>query len=155
MERVSKIILYQNKQFDGKGFPTDDIKGKDIPLEARILHLVLAFDQLRAQDWSDAAIVDKLAGMSGRFDPEVVVALRKSADLSCDEAVVRALPSELVLGMVVQEDVKNNQGVMLLCRGQEVTTAIREHLLKFERMGLLTKRILVSKPAAASKKAVA
>lgn len=154
MERVSKIILYQNKQFDGKGFPIDDVKGLDIPLEARILHLVLAFDELSAQDWSDAAIVEKLSGASGRFDPEVVAALKKSADLSCDESVVRVLPSELSLGMVVQEDVKNNQGVMLLCRGQEVTTAIREHLLKFERMGLLTKRILVSS-SGASKKAVA
>lgn len=155
MERVSKIILYQNKQFDGKGFPIDDVKGTDIPLEARILHLVLAFDELSAQDWSDAAIVERLAGLGGRFDPEVIAALKKSVDSSGDESVVRALPSELELGMVVQEDVKNSQGVMLLCRGQEVTTAIREHLLKFERMGLLTKRILVSGGAGASKKAVA
>lgn len=155
MERVSRIILYQNKRFDGKGFPIDDIKGADIPLEARILHLVLAFDELSGQDWSDAAIVDKLGKLPGRFDPDVVAALQKSVDVSDDQSVVRVLPSELELGMVVQEDVKNSQGVMLLCRGQEVTTAIREHLLKFERMGLLTKRILVSRGSESSKKAVA
>jgi hypothetical protein len=75
-----------------------------------------------------------------------MAALEKSVDLSTTTNVVRVLPSEIQLGMVLQEDVKNNQGVMLLCRGQEVTTAIREHLLKFERLGTLTTRLLVSVP---------
>jgi hypothetical protein len=58
---------------------------------------------------------------------------------------IRLLPSELHLGMVVQEDVKTDAGVMLLCHGQEITSAIREHLVKFENLGALTKRILVAR----------
>jgi hypothetical protein len=50
--------------------------------------------------------------------------------------------------MIVQEDIKTDQGMMLLCRGQEVTPAIREHLVKFQKLGALTKRILVAAPAA-------
>ncbi len=35
LEEVSKIILYQNKRFDGSGFPQDGVAGHDIPLPAR------------------------------------------------------------------------------------------------------------------------
>jgi response regulator RpfG family c-di-GMP phosphodiesterase len=156
MERVAKIILFQNKNYDGTGFPIDETKGKDIPIESRILRVALAYDELSSQDWSDAAIIEKLRKTPERFDPEVMAALEKSVDLSTTTNVVRVLPSEIQLGMVLQEDVKNNQGVMLLCRGQEVTTAIREHLLKFERLGTLTTRLLVSVPGdGGTRKAVA
>ncbi len=57
--------------------------------------------------------------------------------------------------MVIQEDVKTDKGMMLLCHGQEVTTAIREHLVKFQKQGVLTKRILVAMPPAAAAEAVA
>lgn len=154
--RVAKIILYQNKSYDGSGFPIDDVKKDQIPLEARILHGVLVHDDLREQGWSDPAIIDKLKKSPGKVDPAVLDALIKSADLSDAEEVIRVLASELQLGMVVQEDIKTDQGMMLLCHGQEVTPAIREHLVKFQNMGALTKRILVAKaPAGGAEKAAA
>lgn len=145
LDRVGNIILYQNKSYDGTGFPIDDVKKDKIPLEARILHVVLLDDDLRRQGWSDAAIIDNLKKRGDKVDPAVLAALIKSTDLSGSAEVVRLLASELELGMVVQEDIKTDQGVMLLCHGQEVTTAIREHLVKFQKMGALTKRILVAK----------
>jgi hypothetical protein len=57
--------------------------------------------------------------------------------------------------MVVQEDIHTDQGVMLLCHGQEVTPAIREHLVTFQNLGSLTKRVLVAKPPVNAEKAVA
>jgi response regulator RpfG family c-di-GMP phosphodiesterase len=146
LARVANIILYQNKNFDGSGFPLDDVKGDHIPVEARILRTALAFTELSAQDWSDAAIQEKLEASSGMFDPAVLAALAKTADYSKNAHVVRVLPSEITIGMVLQEDVKSDQGVMLICRGQEVTTAILKHLLRFEQAGALTKRLLVAVP---------
>ena len=148
LERVAKIILYQNKNFDGTGFPIDDVEKDRIPLESRVLHAILIHDQLSSQGWSDAAIIDKLRKSTGKVDAVVLAALIKASDLSSDGEVVRVLPNELVLGMIVQEDIKTDQGMMLLCRGQEVTPAIREHLVKFQKLGALTKRILVAAPAA-------
>jgi response regulator RpfG family c-di-GMP phosphodiesterase len=154
--RVAKIILYQNKSFDGTGFPIDDVKKDQIPLEARILHAVLLYDELHQKGWSDAQIIDSLKKSPGRIDPAVLDALKKSADVKGADEMVRVLPSEMKLGMVVHEDVKTDQGVMLICHGQEVTTAIREHLVKFQTLGTLTKRILCAKPAGdAATKAVA
>jgi response regulator RpfG family c-di-GMP phosphodiesterase len=153
--RVANIILYQNKDYDGTGFPVDDVKKEQIPLEARILHAVLVHDEMSAAGWSDAAIVDKLKKSPGKVDPSVLEALIKSCDLSTAATVVRLLPNELELGMVVQEDIRTDQGMMLLCHGQEVTPAIREHLVKFQKLGALAKPILVAIPAEGAGKAVA
>lgn len=146
MGRVAEIILYQNKTFDGRGFPIDDRKGDRIPLEARVLNVVLAYDELKSQDISDAAIMEELRREAGRFDPAVIDALEKSVDLASSGIVTRMMPSEMRLGLVIEQDVKNAEGVMLLCSGQEVTPAIMEHLLKFQKSGAITKRILVSEP---------
>jgi response regulator RpfG family c-di-GMP phosphodiesterase len=128
-------------------FAVDDVKRDKIPLEARILHVVLLDDDLRRQGWSDAAIVEKLRKCGDKVDPAVLAALIAATDLSGAKEVLRVLASELELGMVVQEDIRTDHGVMLLCHGQEVAPAIREHLVKFQKMGVLTKRILVARPA--------
>jgi response regulator RpfG family c-di-GMP phosphodiesterase len=153
--RVANIIQYQNKNYDGTGFPLDDVAKDEIPLEARVLHAVLLHDELRQQGRSEAAILDKLKRTPDQVDPRVLEALVKAADLSDTADVIRVLPSELVLGMVVQEDIHTDQGVMLLCHGQEVTPAIREHLVTFQNLGSLTKRVLVAKPPVNAEKAVA
>ena len=44
---------------------------------------------------------------------------------------------------------------MLLCHGHEVTPAIREDLVKFQKLGALTKSILVAKPESRAEQAVA
>ena len=155
LQRVAKIILYQNKALDGSGFPIDDIKGEQIPLEARVLYGVLRYDELAVQGRSHAAIVEKLGKASGKIDPKVFAALTNVAGQERKNDVVRVLPNELKEGMIIQEDVKTDKGMMLLCHGQEVTAAIREHLVKFQKQGVLTKRILVAVPAASASAAVA
>ena len=146
MERVAEIILYQNKSYDGRGFPVDDKKGDRIPLEARVLSAVLAYDELKSQDISDAVIMEKLRAEKGQFDPDIIDALEKSVDLASSGITTRMMPSEMRLGLIIEQDVKNAEGVMLLCSGQEVTPAIMEHLMKFQKSGAITKRILVSEP---------
>jgi response regulator RpfG family c-di-GMP phosphodiesterase len=146
--RVAKIILYQNKNYDGTGFPADEVKKERIPLEARILRVVLRHDELQRQGLSEAAIIDKLKKTPGKVDPLVLEALAKSDHFASAREVVRVFPGQLELGMVVQEDIKTDHGVMLLMHGQEITPAIREHLVMFQKSGELTTRVLVAKLAA-------
>ena len=145
--RVAKIILYQNKNYDGTGFPVDDLKKDRIPLEARILRVVLRHDELHQQGLSEAAIVDNLKKSPGKVDPLVLEALAKSDHFLSAREVMRVFPEELELGMVVQEDVKTDHGVLLLMHGQEITPATKEHLVMFQKSGELTKRVLVARVA--------
>ncbi|MDD4952329.1 MAG: response regulator, partial [Desulfovibrionaceae bacterium] len=49
MAGVAKMIMYQNKNYDGTGNPREKIAGEDIPLGARILKLVLDYDMHLSQ----------------------------------------------------------------------------------------------------------
>jgi len=147
LERVAQIILYQNKNYDGTGSPHDEVKGEALPLEARVLRAAMAHDELSSQGWSETEIVRQLAESKGRVDPAVLKALDQCARNATSMAERRVLPSELEVGMILQEDVKTDSGMMLLCRGAEVTTGFREHLAKLEESGLVTKRFVVAVPA--------
>ena len=46
LKPVAKIIEYQEKLFNGRGVPKDEVAGDDIPLGARLLKLSLDFDTL-------------------------------------------------------------------------------------------------------------
>ena len=146
LEQVAEIIRYQNKHYDGGGWPRDGVKGDQIPLEARILRAVLASDELASQGWPESKILAHFAANPGRIDPRVHAALEECTRSSTALAERRVLPDELVAGMILQEDVKTDKGVMLLCRGAEVTPGFRDHLAKLQESGLLTKRFLVAVP---------
>jgi response regulator RpfG family c-di-GMP phosphodiesterase len=145
--RVANIILYQNKNYDGTGFPLDDVAKDEIPLEARVLHAVLLHDELRQQGRSEAAILDKLKRTPDQVDPRVLEALVKAADLSDTADVIRVLPSELVLGMVVDEDVRTRAGLLLVGKGQEVTEAVIQRLQGYAMRVGITEPFRVVVPA--------
>jgi response regulator RpfG family c-di-GMP phosphodiesterase len=147
LEYVAQIILYQNKNYDGTGWPRDDVKGDRLPLEARVLRAVLVHDELASQGWSEAKIIADLGENKGRIDPRLLAALEQSARASTGAPERRVLPNELETGMILKEDVKTDNGMMLLCRGAEVTQGFCDHLKTLQESGLLTKRFLVTVPA--------
>jgi response regulator RpfG family c-di-GMP phosphodiesterase len=147
LERVAQIILYQHKNYDGTGWPQDDVKGDGLPLEVRVLRAVVAHDELASQGWSETEIIAHLAENRGRIDPAVFKALEQLARNPTSTTERRVLPSELEVGMILQDDLKTDGGMMLLCRGAEITTGFCAHLQELEESGLLTKRFLVAVPA--------
>jgi len=144
LEYVAQIVLYQNKNYDGSGWPHDDAKGDRLPLEARILRTVMIHDELASQGLSEVKIIADLTQTKGRIDPGLLAALEQSARGASSSSERRVLPNELEAGMILKEDVKTDSGTMLLCRGAEVTQGFREHLKKLQESGLVTKRFLVA-----------
>src|ERR1039458_7436990 len=41
LESVARIVLYQQKHYDGSGFPVNFVRGEDIPIGARILKVLI------------------------------------------------------------------------------------------------------------------
>ena len=76
-ETVSKIVRYHHEHYDGLGYP-DGLKGDDIPIVARIVHLLDAYDSLTserpyrpAMGYKEAKLI--LIDSRGRkFDPVVL-----------------------------------------------------------------------------------
>ena len=147
LEGVAQIIRYQHKRYDGSGPPDDGLAGEQIPLGARILQAVLAFDTLTARGLDEAEALAEMERTGQRFDPAVLRALAATLHRSEHHAEqLRLRADQLLDGMVVESDVYCEQGLLLVCRGQEVTRAGRRYLTRFQEAGPLPGLVSVSKP---------
>jgi diguanylate cyclase (GGDEF)-like protein len=77
LEQVVPCIRHARENFDGSGYP-DGLKGDEIPLEARILHVASAFDAMvtgrpyRSAFSVDEAVEELKQGAGTQFDPQCV-----------------------------------------------------------------------------------
>ncbi|MEZ4332075.1 MAG: response regulator [Myxococcota bacterium] len=86
---VTATVRHHHERFDGKGYP-DGLAGEDIPLAARIIAIVDAFDAMtcerpyRAARSREEAIAELRANARTQFDPNLV-------DVFCDLVATGAL----------------------------------------------------------------
>ncbi|MFH1753434.1 MAG: HD domain-containing phosphohydrolase [Candidatus Omnitrophota bacterium] len=79
------MILHQRERFDGRGYP-DKLKGRKIPLGARIISVVSAFEAMitkgtyRARKSAEAAVEEIRKNAGTQFDPKVVDAFLRVVD---------------------------------------------------------------------------
>lgn len=110
MEEIASIIAMQEKRFDGTGPPEvplsqEPVKGRDIPLGARILKVALDFDSLQRQGRSRTAALKEMRSRKGWYDREILRVMGPL--LSEREGYQRATlaPDELAAGMVLETPV--------------------------------------------------
>lgn len=128
LEPVREILRYQDKHFDGSGFPIDPVAGEAIPWGARALKIVIDLDELESEGQPVSLAFDTLRGRTGRYDPAIVEALAEYRR-GTPEAEVRELPlNRLAVGMVLAQDVRTSKGMLFIARGQEVTSSLLARL---------------------------
>lgn len=128
LEKVAQIIAQQNRRFDDA---TDEI---GIPLGARILKVVQDFEAMESRGYPRWEAMAKLAHQPGCYDPAIIKAFTDA--LTQFEAGNRFLlkevtVSELESNMIFAEDVKSISGLLLVSKGQEVTSPITLRLRNF------------------------
>lgn len=80
---VLQIVRNHHERMDGSGFP-DGLRGESIPMVARVVAVVDAFDAMttdrsyRAQRGAGDAIAELIKFAGQQFDPDVVSAFRKA-----------------------------------------------------------------------------
>ncbi len=85
MKEARDISLYHHEKWDGTGYP-HQLKGKNIPLNARIVAVADVFDALISKRCykeamsADKAIAIILEGSGTHFDPQCVEAFKKTFD---------------------------------------------------------------------------
>jgi len=147
LESISEGVLYQFKQFDGQGFPFNNIKGRDIPLIGRILKIVLDFDTLTSKGYTAPRAVEELLNNTGYYDPDIFAALNAEVLRVATGFVVNAVAvADLVNGMLLADDLIDSNGSILLYKGQEITDILKLRLIVFARLGRVTEPIRILKP---------
>jgi response regulator RpfG family c-di-GMP phosphodiesterase len=89
-------ILYHHERYDGNGYPKG-LKGKDIPLDARIMTIADSYDAMKSErnykqrGMSEEEALGELVKCSGtQFDPELVETFIKLRRESIDTALYHA-----------------------------------------------------------------
>lgn len=126
----AELIRHHTEYFDGSGYP-DGLVGEEIPLGARIIRAVRDFiglqtTLLREKPLSAKAAFENIRERSDRhYDPEVLLALEPLArhftmEHETHNARLLAI-HELRPGMVLERDLVNHKGILLMVRGTELT----------------------------------
>ena len=143
LEGVAESVRYQEKNFDGSGFPTGGPAGDDIPLGARLLKLVIDLDAAESSGLDPMAAVDKLKQNAGQYDPAILAALET---LLADEPSFECKTvniGKLTDTMILAQDVLTADNVLLIAKGQEMNVSARRHLLNYHSKGLIGDTISV------------
>ena len=131
LEEVAEIIGYQEKRYDGQGFPEDYRAGDDIPLGARVLKLALDWTALTSAGLSPEMALAHVLDRRGWYDPKVVAALKRVLALSGVQTVKEVRVVDLADGTVLAEDVRSINGTLLCAKGHEVNAAVRLRLRNY------------------------
>jgi response regulator RpfG family c-di-GMP phosphodiesterase len=150
LESVAAAVLYQNKNFDGTGFPLDKIAGEEIPIGARILRVLQDMQVYESAKTSKAKALENMTRFPGRYDPRVLEAVAAVFDISLTAAPAAELPGrsvgikELRIGWTFAADARTRDGVMIVAAGTEVTQMLLQKLRNFGELGDLEEPMLVT-----------
>jgi response regulator RpfG family c-di-GMP phosphodiesterase len=142
LERVARIIAYQQKGFDGSGVPEDGVVGKDILLGARILKLALDYDSAKWRH-NDRDALKRIEQHSARYDPDVVRALKAIVVIEAELARCEITLEELRPGMLLAADVKTSDDMTVVSSGQVVSDSLYERICNFGRQRTIAQPIIV------------
>ncbi len=149
MEEVQSVLLYQRTHFDGSHSPVPGVKGEKLPMAARLLRLVVDFDQLTSHGLPARQSLDVLSGRRGRYDPKLLELLgRLRAESGPRFESRRVVVRTLRCGMVFDEDFRNHEGRVLVGRGAEVVPAMLDRIREYWDESLLARSVGVLVPLA-------
>jgi response regulator RpfG family c-di-GMP phosphodiesterase len=140
LEGVARIILYQNKNFDGSGFPEDTVAGEAIPLGARLLKLLVDLARIEAGGVARPAALEQLRARSRWYDPRLLDALENSPVAAAAPPPDPALSSasvafaELRVGHVLRSNLETKGNMLLVTAGNKITPMLLHRLRNFSSL---------------------
>jgi hypothetical protein len=142
LEKVAELIRLQARRFDGADAEEGPI-GEAIPLGARILAAALAFDEQIRRGTDPTTALARLRERKGEFDPAVLDALAGIPALSSENRRLTLAARQLAVDMVLDQDVLNQSGAVVVPRGHRITAAILARLRGHIDLGMIQEPIRV------------
>jgi len=143
LELVAEMILHQNE-------PSVALSPNAIPAQqitrngSQLLTVALAFDRLLSNGTTRQNAVSTLAESPHEFDSKFVAAL---ADFqpAPQATELRAIEvHDLRTGMILNEDLRSTQGLLLAAKGQEITYPLMKTIRNFADKGSLKGKVRVT-----------
>jgi response regulator RpfG family c-di-GMP phosphodiesterase len=150
LESVAAVVLYQNKNFDGTGFPADRVAGEDIPIGARILRVLRDLLGYESANASKHKALEIMAHFPGRYDPRVVESVAAVFDICLARtAAAETQPRQvgikhLRVGWTLVTEARTRGGMLIVPAGTQISPMLMEKLRNFADLRDLEEPLLVT-----------
>ena len=148
LKEIAEIIRYQEKRFDGSGPPFDSRSGREIPVEARILKLVIDFDALENSGLDRDDALQQLSSHPSWYDPVVFEAMKSSFEKEKKYRVRDLTVEDLAPDMILADAVRDEKGRMIVTKGQQLTPGLLMHITHIAHQKTIQEPIKVIVPFA-------
>lgn len=157
LQEVARIVLYQDKNFDGTGFPRDRVAGEEIPIESRILKVLHDMKAQESRGLTTGQALEHLKKLPSRYDPQVLntvewffggggEAVAGDAPKRISTAGVEVNVLGLQAGQTLISDVETVDGTLLFKAGQQLSDTLVARLLSYHHTHKIKEPILVELP---------
>jgi putative two-component system response regulator len=150
LNRIGNIVYWQDKNYDGTGFPLDDLDGRTIPIASRIIRVARDFEQLIESGLSSDEAQLRLHSQDRWYDPAVLTALDAQILDEVAEYSLRAMTirlNDLRIGMEILEEILTvDDRLVVVGAGTTITGPLLERLHNFARLKGIREPIVIKRP---------
>jgi len=148
LESVAEIVLYQNKNFDGSGFPFNGVAGSAIPFGARLFRVLADLMRWEAAGACRGAAYEKLKSESHLYDSAILDACKcglKFATNGKHERVSQVISlDELSVLDVLSKPLPTSSGLLVAPEGTVVSKLTLRKIRNFAKLNLMRSEVSVS-----------
>ena len=147
LERVAEMIRFQNKEFNGKGFPEGAVMGDQIPLGARMLKVLNDLLDLEAKKKFKPTALAMMKDRFGVYDPAVLEAahtcLVTQATTPDMVGVQELSAADIKAGQLLMDNAETKDGLILLIAGSRISKLGMERLRNYSELAVLKEPLYV------------
>jgi len=149
LHEVAKLVRYQNKHYDGSGFPPDSTQGEAIPAGARLLKILFDMIQLQSGGLVPLKALNEMQQRRGWYDSKLLAAVRASfggvasAEPDTTKPNISVTVADLTVGMVLYSDVRTKEGTLVLSAGHQISQMSLKKIQNFAELTGIKEPIFV------------
>lgn len=149
LEPVAKMVLYQAKNYDGSGFPADDVAGEAIPFGARMLRILHDRVLLESEGIVKKRAYDTMKGRLHVYDPILLDKCFQCFEaflentISADKPVLSLAVHELQVGQILVSDIKTTTDLLLVAAGNRLSEIMINRLNNYSTFDTIKEPIYV------------
>ena len=141
-ETIARVVYYQNKKFDGTGFPMDSISGVNIPLGSRILKVLIDLVQAESDGMSKNKALEDMRKTTGTYDLKLLDEILAAFSQGPRKGR-KILLKDLCVGQVLVEPIETVDGTLVLNAGNRLTPWMLKKLGNFMEVSPIREPIFV------------
>jgi len=148
LEEVAESVLYMNKNFNGTGFPADNLKEQAIPMGGRILRVVWDYERLLPKFSNPISTIRDMEARTTWYDLNVLQAFTRCLERQGIEAPAAPMQKiglrELRIGHVLLAGIETMDGLLVVPEGTVIGLAHLQKLRNFARLSGIREPLFVT-----------